>query len=558
MGETWFGHYRLDRLLGSGGTGQVWLAHDSSADRAVALKVLSASVAADPKYRQRFTREARLAAQVRGPHLAAIHSFGELDGQLYLDMEYIEGTDLATVLRCEGPMAPARAVRIVVQVAEALDAAHRAGLVHRDVKPSNIMLDPAGVAHLIDFGTAYRVDQPAITTSSNVVGTLAYMAPERFSGAGDARSDQYSLACVLYECLTARRPFGNADAAQSLMAHLMTDPPLAADFNHAVPAGLDAVIARGMAKVPEQRCASAGELASAAYAAITGLDVPTVQTSAAAFSTAVLPQSFRAAEVPATLPLSRDPGRRDAARAGMGAGSAAQEVSRSELVGDRGVRADVGSGEGVSRQRAVADSSRGEASGRNTGSAGRESVSQVHDSRQTRRSRVAAGALVVLLVAVGMALWLGRPGGYGKDSAAPTSVPTAAGPSSTQAPHVASVPTLPPAASNSPRLAPSVTIPVAWQPCDPTVDVRGLAKDGTLLHCVDNADRAANWRPALPAAEQPKQDIPEPKRYLPESKPDMSGPKPDIAKPGHGDESSGNSGNGNGNGGGRGKPGNGR
>ncbi|QBS43154.1 serine/threonine-protein kinase [Nocardia sp. CS682] len=511
MGETWFGHYRLDRLLGSGGTGQVWLAHDSIADRVVALKVLSASVAADPKYRQRFTREARLAAQVRGPHLAAIHSFGELDGQLYLDMEYIEGTDLATVLRCEGPMAPARAVRIVVQVAEALDAAHRAGLVHRDVKPSNIMLDPAGIAHLIDFGTAYRVDQPAITTSSNVVGTLAYMAPERFSGAGDARADQYSLACVLYECLTARRPFGNADAAQSLMAHLMTDPPLAADFNHAVPAGLDAVIARGMAKVPEQRCASAGELASAAYAAITGLDVPTVVTSAAAFTASALPQSFRAADVPATLPLRRDSGQRDSARAGAAAQGVTWPVRSGGTAGDGGARADVGSGEGV--------------------------------SRQTMRSRVAAGALVVLLVAVGLALWLGRPGGHGKDSAAPTSVPTATvGPSSTAAPHVASAQARPPVASNSP--APSVLIPVAWQPCDPTVDVRGLAKDGTLLHCVGTADRAANWMPAMPAAEQPKQDTPKPKQ--------------DTAKPGHGDESSGNSGNGNGNGNGRGKPGNGR
>ncbi|WP_194834229.1 serine/threonine-protein kinase [Nocardia sp. XZ_19_369] len=547
MGETWFGHYRLDRLLGSGGTGQVWLAHDSSADRVVALKVLSASVAADPKYRQRFTREARLAAQVRGPHLAAIHSFGELDGQLYLDMEYIEGTDLATVLRCEGPMAPARAVRIVVQVAEALDAAHRAGLVHRDVKPSNIMLDSAGVAHLIDFGTAYRVDQPAITTSSNVVGTLAYMAPERFAGAGDARSDQYSLACVLYECLTARRPFGNGDAAQSLMAHLMTDPPLAADFNHAVPAGLDAVIARGMAKVPEQRCASAGELASAAYAAITGLDVPTVQTSAAAFSTSALPQSFRAADVPATLPLRRAPGQRDSARAG--AGAAAQRVTWSERfggsVGDGGLRADVGSGEGVSRQGAAAESLRANAAGRSTGSAGHGPGSQEDGSRQTTRSRVAAGALVVLLVAVGMALWLGRPGGPGRDSAAPTSVPTAGpGPSSTMAPHVASAHTLPPVAANSPAPvpAPAVTLPVAWQPCDPTVDVRGLAEDGTLLHCIGTADRAANWMPAMPAAEQPKQDTPKPKQ--------------DTTKPDQGDESSGNSGNGNGNG--RGKPGNGR
>ncbi|MEU1548413.1 protein kinase [Nocardia sp. NPDC005745] len=288
MGELWFGHYRLDRLLGSGGMGEVWLAHDTTADRAVALKVLTTAYAADPKFRQRFTREARLAAQVRGPHLVPIHSFGELDGRLYIDMEFIEGSDVAALLRRAGRLEPERAIEIVVQTASALDIAHRAGLVHRDVKPSNIMVTPDGTAYLIDFGTAQRSDQPAITATGNVVGTLAYMAPERFDGSAVPQSDQYSLACVLYECLTGRRPFDDGDPPRMLRAHLMQTPPLASALNPALPPALDAVIARGMAKDPALRWSSAGELASAGYAALTGQDATTVEL-ASSVPTFVLP-----------------------------------------------------------------------------------------------------------------------------------------------------------------------------------------------------------------------------------------------------------------------------
>ncbi|WP_157110253.1 serine/threonine-protein kinase [Nocardia anaemiae] len=280
MGKAWFGHYRLDRLLGSGGTGQVWLARDTVADRAVALKVLACSHAADPTCRLRFTREARLAAQAPGPHRVPIHTFGELDGRLYIDMEFIEGTDVSALLRDSGPLDPARAVAIVAQTAMALDAMHRVGLVHRDVKPSNIMVGPTGFVHLIDFGIAHRIDQPAITANGNVVGTLAYMAPERFDGVADARADQYALACVLYECLTGQRPFGNVDSPQQLRAHLLTAPPSAATLNPAVPAALDAVIARAMAKDPSQRYSSAGEFAATAYTAVTGREAPTVEVAA--------------------------------------------------------------------------------------------------------------------------------------------------------------------------------------------------------------------------------------------------------------------------------------
>ncbi|WP_433624292.1 serine/threonine-protein kinase [Nocardia sp. CA-120079] len=297
MGKTWFGHYRLDRLLGTGGTGQVWLARDTVADRAVALKVLACSHAADPTCRLRFTREARLAAQAPGPHRVPIHTFGEHDGRLYIDMEFIEGTDVSALLRDGGPLDPARAVAIIAQTAMALDAMHRVGLVHRDVKPSNIMVGPTGFVHLIDFGIAHRIDQPAITAHGNVVGTLAYMAPERFDGVTEAPADQYSLACVLYECVTGQRPFGNVDSPQQLRAHLLTAPPSATTLNPAIPATLDAVITRAMAKDPSQRYSSAGEFACAAYAAVTGREASTVEIAAETVPTNYgLPEPSRAAE----------------------------------------------------------------------------------------------------------------------------------------------------------------------------------------------------------------------------------------------------------------------
>ncbi|MBF6298721.1 serine/threonine protein kinase [Nocardia amamiensis] len=304
MGELWFGHYRLDRLIGSGGTGEVWLAYNTTAGRAVALKVLAAVHAASTPFRRRFTREARLAAQVRGPHLVPIHSFGELDGRLYIEMEFIDGLDVAALLRRHGCFEPEQAVEIVAQTATALDAAHRAGLVHRDVKPSNIMVQPDGMVYLIDFGTAHRGDQPAITVTGNVVGTLAYMAPERFDGAAGSRADQYSLACVLYECLTGRRPFGNGDAPRLVRAHLLDTPPLASALDPGIPAALDTVIVRGMAKDPDRRWSSAGELASAAYAAVMGRDATTVELMPAV-STVVRPPRRRTWAAGSRMPYAR-------------------------------------------------------------------------------------------------------------------------------------------------------------------------------------------------------------------------------------------------------------
>ncbi|WP_458690905.1 serine/threonine-protein kinase [Nocardia tengchongensis] len=262
------GHYRLVELLGRGGMGQVWLAEDTRLEREVALKLLPAELAEDEDYRRRFEREARLAARLRGPHVVPIHAFGELDGRLYIDMELIEGSDLGRTLREEGSLPPARAVDLVSQVAAALDIAHQAGLVHRDVKPSNVLTLPSGFAYLIDFGIARGVGQATITSTGMAVGTWAYMAPERYSGTEDLRSDVYSLACLLYEILTGAKPFAHADPVQQMAAHVTSEPPRASDRNSLIPAALDAVIIRGMAKDPDRRHPSAGALAAAARAAL--------------------------------------------------------------------------------------------------------------------------------------------------------------------------------------------------------------------------------------------------------------------------------------------------
>lgn len=270
------GPYRLERLLGQGGMGQVWLAHADPVGgrpgRTVALKLLPAELAADPTYRSRFEREAELAARLHDRHLVSIHAHGELDGRLFIEMEYVEGEDLSRILH-RGPLPPERAVDIVAQTAAALDAAHRAGLVHRDVKPSNIVIRRDGLVYLIDFGIAHGAGSTALTASGLAVGTWAYMAPERFTGDTDARADIYSLGCVLFECLAGIRPFGDTDPARQMHDHLTTAPPSVRALVPGIPERLDAVIARALAKDPGDRFASAGEFARAAAATL-GLPSP--------------------------------------------------------------------------------------------------------------------------------------------------------------------------------------------------------------------------------------------------------------------------------------------
>ncbi|WP_370497402.1 protein kinase [Mycobacterium sp. pR1184] len=247
--------------------GEVWRAYDTVTDRIVALKVLPAHFAADRTFQQRFRREAHAAARLNNPHVVPIHTYGEIDGRLFVDMRLIEGRDLATVL-ASAAMSPARAVHIVEQVAQAVYAAHKIGLVHRDIKPSNILLDEHDFAYLIDFGIARVVGETGLTGTDAVVGTLRYMAPERFRvGQADARSDIYALACVLYECLTGGAPFPGDSIEQQVAGHLTTPPPRPSDSG--APPAFDAVIATGMAKDPEQRYATPMDMARAARDAVT-------------------------------------------------------------------------------------------------------------------------------------------------------------------------------------------------------------------------------------------------------------------------------------------------
>src|SRR6201984_2837753 len=258
-------------LLGRGGMGEVWRAHDTAAsNRTVAIKLLPPHLADDPTFVQRFRREADAAAQLNNPHIIPIHNYGEIDGRLYVDMRLIEGRDLQQVL-ADGPLEPARAVRIIEGIALALYAAHKVGLLHRDVKPSNILLDRNDFAYLIDFGIARAADETRLTKSANAIGSSAYIAPERLGTRAeeDARADIYSLACVLYECLTGRPPFDADTMAGLVGAHLNSPPPQPSTTQPRVPAQMDAVIATGMAKDPDQRYGTTVELANAAHEAIT-------------------------------------------------------------------------------------------------------------------------------------------------------------------------------------------------------------------------------------------------------------------------------------------------
>ncbi len=267
---TPFGRYRLVELIGRGGMGEVWRAHDTDTDRSVAIKLLPAHLSADEDFQRRFRREAHAAAGLNSPHVIPIHHYGEIDGRLYVDMRLIQGRDLQEVL-ADGPLEPARAVRIIEQVAEALHAAHQVGLLHRDIKPSNILLDHNDFAYLIDFGIARALDETRMTKTGGTIGTWAYIAPERFDPKTeeDARADIYSLACVLYEALTGEPPFAGSTTAHLMYAHLNTPPPQPSTSQPNVPAQFDEVIAAGMAKNPNQRYATTVELANAARDAIT-------------------------------------------------------------------------------------------------------------------------------------------------------------------------------------------------------------------------------------------------------------------------------------------------
>jgi serine/threonine-protein kinase len=273
---TMFGPYELQSLLGVGGMGEVYRAYDTVKDRTVAVKLLRAEMSADAGFQERFRRESRIAARLQEPHVIPVHDFGEINGVLYIDMRLVEGDNVHAVLHRSGPLDPARAASIVGQVAAALDAAHASGLVHRDVKPENVLLTGSDFAYLVDFGIAHLGGDSGLTSAGAAIGSCAYMAPERFTGGRvGPPADVYSLACLLYESLTGSPPFPTGELSQLMGSHIMSPPPRPSVTRPSVGTAFDAVITRGMAKQPEDRFSSAGDLARAANAAATAAQVPT-------------------------------------------------------------------------------------------------------------------------------------------------------------------------------------------------------------------------------------------------------------------------------------------
>jgi DNA-binding beta-propeller fold protein YncE/predicted Ser/Thr protein kinase len=268
--------YRILALLGRGGTSVVYRAEQARPRRSVALKLLLPEVAASAAFRRRFLREQELAASIDHPNVLPVYDAGEAGGVLWIAMRYVEGSDLRALLAQRGPPRPWEAVAIVAQVASALDAAHARGLVHRDVKPGNVLLagETGGVAHayLADFGLTRQVDAPSgLTASGQMVGTVNYCAPEQVQGGPvDGRADQYALACVLFECLTGAVPFRRPTELATAWAHVHDRPPRLAEVRPGLPRAMEPVLARGLAKRPADRYATCTDLAAVAREALGG------------------------------------------------------------------------------------------------------------------------------------------------------------------------------------------------------------------------------------------------------------------------------------------------
>ena len=271
VGTDFAGH-RIDGFLGQGGMGVVFRATDLALGRTVALKVIAPEAAGNPVFRARFARECRVAAAIDHAHVVQIYHAGEVEGLLYLTMRYVDGTDLRRLLRSESRLDSTRAISIAGQIAGALDEAHALGLVHRDVKPANVLLaERAGRDHafLTDFGITRRVDDEHLTRTGVALGSVDYMAPEQAHGADvDARADIYALACVLFQMLTGSVVFDRDTDLEKLWAHVHDPPSRLRTLNPDLPGGLQDVLDRGLAKDPGDRQQSATQFAQDAAQAL--------------------------------------------------------------------------------------------------------------------------------------------------------------------------------------------------------------------------------------------------------------------------------------------------
>jgi hypothetical protein len=265
---------RIEAVAGRGGMGIVYRATQLSLGRPVAVKLIAPDRAGDPGFRERFERESRVAAAIDHPNVIPVYAAGEEGGHLYLVMRYVKGIDLQALLAREQRLPAARVAAIGVQVGAALDAAHAVGLVHRDVKPANVLLSGEH-AYLADFGLSQVMGSDTrLTSTGQWIGTVDFMAPEQFSGAEvDARADVYALGCVLYDALTGEVPYPRGTVPATMLAHMHDDPPRPTEVAGDVPSGFDRVIDRALTKDPERRYPSAGDLGRAALAAAEGRPV---------------------------------------------------------------------------------------------------------------------------------------------------------------------------------------------------------------------------------------------------------------------------------------------
>jgi serine/threonine protein kinase len=262
--------YRIEERIGRGGMGVVYRAQHMNLQRRAAIKIIAPEFADTKGFRSRFIREARIAAALQHPNIVTVYDAGQSGQTLYIAMQFIRGSDLAAILNEEGRLRPYRAIDVCRQVASALDAAHGMALIHRDVKPGNVLIEGRR-AYLTDFGLTKRSggSKSGLTQAGELVGTIHYVAPEQIeAGDVDARTDVYSLACLLFHCLTGHVPFERDTDVAVIYAHLSETPPKLTDVRPELPAGLDAVIAKGLDKSPERRFQSCSDLMSAARVVI--------------------------------------------------------------------------------------------------------------------------------------------------------------------------------------------------------------------------------------------------------------------------------------------------
>jgi serine/threonine-protein kinase len=286
-GTLFHGRYEIVGPLGSGGMGIVYKAHDRKLDETVAIKVLRPDIAQDPGIAQRFRSEIKLARKVRHENVCAIHEYGEDHGVLFISMEFIDGTDLKRVLKTQGALPAERAFDVAIQTAAGLQAVHDKGIIHRDLKAPNIMLDRQGVARLMDFGLAKRQGgETAATASGHVVGTPEYMSPEQAQGlALDPRCDIYALGVVIFEAFSGVVPFRGDTPIATILKHIHDPPPLDGGIAERIPPGVRPILRRALSKDPRDRYASARELAEALRRTRSGgpagvsADTPTVTRS---------------------------------------------------------------------------------------------------------------------------------------------------------------------------------------------------------------------------------------------------------------------------------------